>query len=837
MDRSSMRKVETTQDLEKRQAFKVKLASKIETPSIDELPATDDTFNGVSPGGKLVHPSLGEGVLVEVDHKNNEVLIDFASKGLIGLVLTQARSFVHAPLKEEAKIVDDPFIGGTIERVLPDRSDAAHREVNFSKVISPDFVDPEIAFIEEGAKVYHKELGDCTIVSLNKSSNEIVLDSSRYGTINLVFSQVKSVLTPIEAVRKEAKQIDDPFIGGKILRDGPVRPDAAQRELNTEKVVSSDFIDPEIAFIEEGAKVYHKELGDCTIISLNKASNEIVLNSDRYGNINLVFSQVKSVLTPVDVVRKEAKQVEDAFIGEKILRDGPVRPDVAQRELSTEKIISPDFIEPKKSFFPVGSSIWHPDLGNCTVVSLDEKANNITLSTSSNGVIDMVLSQVRSKLREIETVVEHVPLKPFIPQASAPQVPQYKSRGVVDIKLPEVFKTWQRNQQFMFLTRSEHLTTEQANDVFALLDGGTPLFHGVVVSWQTPEETQASIIPGPEALSTKVEKKTVYGILQQKNLWHPDFGECSVASVDGNNLILMTSVGQVPCVLDVTVPKLAVLDATAKVEHAPKRLGTRTVVTNAPIKERSKISVSLPEAFNSWKPVEQYQYLSRQVAPEHANTIIDIVAGKVSSTDYVITWSKDLPEANKRAEFKNQLLKRIEAASVEKKVPAPPTPVDAGIKRITEEVSVTKKTPYSKVSVDLPKDFKSWTSSGQYVFLTRSRHLTFNEANDVMDVLQNKPLKSTTKYEVIWTDDNVAYAAADGVRRTLGEIETVEKKNVLKKVEVVLPSDYKKWSNSKQYEFLTRARQLTFNEANDVVNIVQNKSLNSKIEYEIIWSE
>lgn len=639
MERSDLNKVETTQDLEKRIAFKAKLVSKIDSPQPEELLTTDNTFNGVAPGGKLVHPSLGEGILVEVDRKNNEVLIDFVHKGLIGLVLTQARSFVHAPHKEEAKIVDDPFIGEKIDRTLPDRSYVAQRDVDLSKVISPDFTVSE------------------------------------------------------------------------------------------------------------------------------------------------------------------------------------------------------------KTFFPIGSSVWHPDLGTCTVLSMDENTNRLTVSAADN-TIDLILSQVRSVLRSIETPVEHVPMKPLVREQLAAQIPQYKSRGDVSVSLPEVFKAWQRNQQYMFLTRSQNLTTDQANDVFAVLDGNKPMFHSITVAWQSQEETQANVIPGPEALSTKINDARVFpGILQQKNLWHPDFGECSVASVEGNQLILMTSVGQVPCVLSATVPKLAVLTASGWAQHAtPKQFKTTRVLapSEGPVRERPKVAVTLPEAFVTWRQLEQYQFLTRQVASEHANDIIGAVAGTLhsSDTEYEIIWTDELPEANKRSEHKEQLLKRVEAASVEPVAPVVQKTIDPGIRRIVEEVSTVKKETVIKVTVPLPTDFNTWTSSGQYVYLTRTKHLTFSEANDVMDTLQGKTLKSTTQYSVVWEQsDPTAYATGSNVQRIVEENDVVEKESVLKKIAVTLPVSFKTCSESTQYSFLTRARKLTFSEANDAMNAINNKPFNSKIEYEIIWSD
>lgn len=643
MDRSNFNFVGSTYDFEKRLAYKAKLADKIEFPQPKELPPTDNTFNGVSPGGTLVHPSLGEGLLVEVDHGNNEVLIDFGTKGLIGLVLSQAKSFVHSPIKEITKGIagkDDAFIGSEIQ----------------SRALAPQ---------------------------------------------------------------------------------------------------DRDF-----------------------------------------------------------------------------------------REVDLSRIISPDFIVPEKKFFPKGSLVWHPDLGSCTVLNIDEKTNRLTLKTTANAEIDMVLSQVRSKLRAIETTPEHVPLKPLIREPLAKQVPQYTSRSDVSVSIPEVFKTWQRQQQFMFLTRTQKLTTEQANDVFSVLDGKKPLFHSVNIVRPSEEELEVYNIPGLDANPPEVQA-TKPNILENKRLWHPDFGECSVSSADveNNELILLTSVGLMPFVMDVTLPKMAVLTAAAP-EHAPKQLGTRVLVTSdTPIANRPSIHVSIPEVFVTWRTLEQYQYLttSLHLSPNDANNIIDVMTGKLhtSSTEYEIQWTNEPPEANKRSEFKDQLLDKVEKASIEPVVPIAPAPVDSGIHRVIEEVAVVKKETILKVSVILPEDFKNWTSSGQYVFLTRSRQLTFNEANDVMDTLQGKPLKSNSQYEVIWSDvEPVAYAAIDsGVRRATEEIEVVEKEPILQKVVVTLPTDFKNWSESKQYSFLTRARQLTINESNEVLNTFQGKPVNSKIQYEIVWSE
>jgi hypothetical protein len=166
----------------------------------------------------------------------------------------------------------------------------------------------------------------------------------------------------------------------------------------------------------------------------------------------------------------------------------------------------------------------------------------------------------------------------------------------------------------------------------------------VKVSWQTVEETMSDIIPVEENKQTKPEAIVAYAILQETNIWHPDFGECTVAfaNVEKNELVLQTSVGQVPFVLDVTVPKLAVLTASA--EHAPKRLGTRVLATsNTPVEDRPKVAVTLPEVFVTWKVSDQYIFLTKTalLTPECANDIIDSVAGKLnhSDTEYEIIWS------------------------------------------------------------------------------------------------------------------------------------------------------------------------------------------------------
>jgi hypothetical protein len=397
----------------------------------------------------------------------------------------------------------------------------------------------------------------------------------------------------------------------------------------------------------------------------------------------------------------------------------------------------------------------------------------------------------------------------------------------------------------MYLTRNQKLTTEQANDVFSVIEGNKPLFHSVSISWQTQTEVEANIIPGPEALATVIDGvRTFPGILQQKRLWHPDFGECSVASIDGNQLILMTSVGQVPCVLDVTVPKLAVLTASAP-EHAPKQLGTKTrvlVTSDAPVTNRPIVNVSLPEVFVNWRTVDQYQFLtgSRHLIPEHANDIIATMTGKLhsSNTEYVIEWTDELPEADKRAEYKRQLQAKVENAVVEPVAPAPDVIVVPSVKRWTEEVVTKREVAIKRVEVDLPSDFNSWTSSGQYVFLTRTKQLTFNEANDVMDVLKGKTVSNNVQYEITWNGSPVSQVPVD--QRPVNQIfvGTSSKEEVLKKLSVDLPLIAKNWASSGLFGFLTRSRQLTFDQANDVVAILQGKKpQNDKIEYEIVWSE
>lgn len=640
MDRSQFTRVETTNDLEKRQAFKTNLLNKIDTPRNKEGLVVDCSFNGVLPGGKLYHPSLGEGTLVEVNHVDNEVLIDFVSKGLIGLVLTQARSFVHATLKEDTKIVDDPFIGEEIQHIPLDRSNMAYRTIDTSKIVSPDFTSSE------------------------------------------------------------------------------------------------------------------------------------------------------------------------------------------------------------KFFAPEGSSVWHPDLGACKVVSVDETANKLTLSTSSNAVIDMILSQVRSKLRPVEGSVEHVPIKSVIREPLAKKVPAYMARDDVSVKLPEVFKSWQRNQQFLFLTKSQKLTTEQANDVFSVIEGMKPLFHSVTLNWESLEETASSASPNLTSLSIEdhgFSYNTNLGILDHASLWHPDFGQCSMISFDvkTNELILQTSIGQKPFVLDVTVPKLAVLAGSP--EHATKRLGIKEAEKPVKLNTLTNMTVALPGIFKSWKPAEQLQYLGLtcKLSPEKSRDVLDLLEGKkiLSGIEYSINWTDKLPEADKRAEFKKSLSYRVEAASIDP-VAVFQVPVDSGVKRIIEENITSKKASIlKKIVVDLPSDFTGWTAIGQNIFLTRTKLLTPDEADDVFNIIHGRGvLNNTAEFEIVWTDPISSGSVEKSARRIMEDEETVKKSSALKKLEVILPNDFKKWTASGQYVFLTRTKQLTSTEANDVMDILQGKPVNSKIVYEVNWS-
>jgi hypothetical protein len=211
--------------------------------------------------------------------------------------------------------------------------------------------------------------------------------------------------------------------------------------------------------------------------------------------------------------------------------------------------------------------------------------------------------------------------------------------------LPEVFKGWRRNQQFMYLTRNQHLSTEQANDVFSVLENKQPMFHVVSVSWQTQDETEKSVVSTPISVETFSENVYKFSDFGDKRFWHPDFGECSVVSADqkANELILKTSVGSVPFVLDVTVPKLAVIEATNKVEHTPRRPPSRMLVTTEPNQESiKKVEVSLPEAFVLWKTSDQYIFLTKTLllTPEYANDVIAVTSGKPvhGNAEYEITW-------------------------------------------------------------------------------------------------------------------------------------------------------------------------------------------------------
>ena len=73
----------------------------------------------------------------------------------------------------------------------------------------------------------------------------------------------------------------NPFLGDKIQRDGPIKPNSVQRDLDTSKVISADFVDSKIPSLESGIKVLHRDLGECTIVSVDKKSNQIVLKSTK----------------------------------------------------------------------------------------------------------------------------------------------------------------------------------------------------------------------------------------------------------------------------------------------------------------------------------------------------------------------------------------------------------------------------------------------------------------------------------------------------------------------------------------------------------------------------
>lgn len=550
------------------------------------------------------------------------------------------------------------------------------------------------------------------------------------------------------------------------------------KELKTESAVQETFNG-----MVPGDKVSYPSLGVGTIVSIDKKNNELVIEFNG-NNISLVLSQASGYATKFVGVVVEKDNWTSATFGDVIDRTPLNRPDTAYRQFNVdeERPVVKESIIPS---LPVGIGVWHPELGACKVVSVNTSKNEVVLSTNY-GERSLVLSTTASKLRVIEDAPESVPLA-MVKNENKKTASKVTPRAL-SVILPPIFKSWGLAQQFDYLTRNQHLTTEETNDVFAVLKGETPAFSPVKITWEEP-----STIYEPFEVETQAPVKKEAHPLVSKRVWHPDFGACIVASVEGNEIILESHVGHVPFLTDRILPHLVPLKDGDTAEVAPKAFRSNQPAIVSPVKEETKLSINLPDSFMSLRPVEQYQFLqvSRRLVPEDANDIVSLVSGGITrspESKFEIIWTEDF-EAETKPGFAEDLFykkpveKKLDPASlVSKKVWHPDfgecsvnsatkneivlsTPVglipfvlDAVINSIVvlEEGTVLANpepktgivTEHSVqklivaesriVDIELPEDYANWSNQSKYIFLTKTKKLRSEDANDVLSITDGK---------------------------------------------------------------------------------------------------
>lgn len=393
--------------------------------------------------------------------------------------------------------------------------------------------------------------------------------------------------------------------------------------------------------------------------------------------------------------------------------------------------------------------VWHPDLGYCFVASVDEDKNSLVLRVVNQDIeVDLVFSQAVSKLIPTDKAPEHVPIKPFVRESF--KAPAKKERGSVSVTLPEAFKNWSFASKYHHLAYNQHLATQEVNDVFAVLDGKAPLFNSVLINWENPVPPEAA-----EPVVETIKEPTSHELVGQ-TVWHLDLGKCTVLSVDSKNIVLdFPDKGVLEMVLSLTQPRLSMteiitLDHTSKyVSPAPKISKT---VKEQPVKT---LQVVLPPVFKTWDARKQYLYLSteRLLTPEEANDVVAIQEGKspVSKTQFQIVWDENADQA--KVEAANRRLEKLVKTPARVEAPVP-EPVDLGVQRIVEEVEVIKKEIAAvKLSVTLPQAFKTWSPADQFIYLSRTKHLTSDEAHDVMAISDGKrPYYNKSQFEIMWSD-------------------------------------------------------------------------------------
>lgn len=787
MDRSALRKVETTNDTEKRLEFKTKLAKNIDSvppvsPPVDGAQNTD----GLPLGGTVWHPNLGACTIFSVDPKHNSIVLESPKLGKVDLVLSQVRS----------KLVP---VNGDGNPALADQ-------------MSPPLVTPSLIETVESFSP----------TNWARSDQPRTVETTSDAEKRLAF---KTKLT---------KNLD------------PVQP------VNVDSA-------PEVSGLPLGGDVWHPDLGACTIFSVDLKTNSIVLESSNLGKIDLVLSQVRSRLVPVNKDGGPAlvDKMSPPFVNPTLIDAAePFSPTNWHRSdqptIYTERGLDVKEPQPVKATvvdgLTVGTSVWHPDFGACTISLIDQKSNAIVLDFATFGKLDMVLSQVKSKLVPIRSSAPTHAGKRLGSQNRVKPLP-VETASQRSISLPRVFSSWKPIEQFSYLTRDKHLTTEEANGFVAALSGrfDTPLAFEIV--WEEiPDKDKrlvhkknllqkieaASVLKplketvqrdvSPQALtelvSLSVTLPAIFTSLQPSGQYTFLTNTKHLTPEEANDIIALHG-GQLP--RNSTAKFELLWDEKVGASEAGVARVTKAPEIKAPEPVAPRQQIDLPLVFKTWKPVEQFAYLTKNkhLPSAAANSVIDgFTLG--APCDYDISWG-ELPEAEKRSAYKQNLLKKVEASSI-------PKPFKEPVKR---DVTPQALTELVSLAVTLPSVFGTLRPSGQYTFLTNTKHLTPEEANDVIAVhAGNLPRNTKATFELLW-DEGVGLSEV-GVSRVTKEEKINEPEPPAPRQRIELPMIFKTWKPIEQFSYLTQNKHLPPAAANSVI---ERLTFGFDCDYDIIWGE
>ena len=478
MIRSSMQRVETTFDKEKRLAFKESLANRIDAEPEAVLPSVHPLL------GKLVrHPSLGAGKVVEVDKNRNLLALDIDGS-YFEFVLSQ----VESKLVEVDNVkygLEPANLSSLVEEIptplsLSERSrDKDERLVTREDLpIKEDNSSPLPVLPLVGQKIRHASLGIGTVIEINKNRNLIALEIDG-NVFEFGLSQVFSKLSDPDSV-------DSTMAKNETLIDTVPAPFSLSEKsrVHEERLIPRESlpVKPEpttklTANALMGKEVIHPSLGRGTVVEVDELKNTLTLAVNNV-NYEFVLSQMYSKLLPVT---DESKVGSTETLTELL----PVPLSLTERARQKDERLVPRQQTPVRSEPEVqseslvGKRVWHPNLGDCQVLNLDK--NIITLSTGDTSV-EMVFSQVQSKLIPIDEAPEHVGYRHPVPEKQA--ITKVSSNPeAISVLLPPIFKSLRTTDQYAFLTKDKKVTPEDAGDIIAAFKGDTPKFKTVTILW------------------------------------------------------------------------------------------------------------------------------------------------------------------------------------------------------------------------------------------------------------------------------------------------------------------------------------------------------------------